>query len=418
MRALCLVAPLLAVSLAESETSQPPKDAADPLAGITDPQSLSQLLQWSLAHQDLDTLHERAEAMRRASGDAAETAPPISGSGGGGLPNPSYSANAAIDAVKPMSAERRAELDALAQTLSPDMVAMMRESLERSLDASLADEEREESLLNLQDLVEDIDNARDFKSIGGFVDVLGLLASEVPTLQAGAAWVVGSAVKNHHELQLHLLAQNALPSLLALLRSHADANVRAKALYALSSLVRNCPEAQAAFGTADGVGALLGVLSAGHAAQPKLVRKALALITDLLRESGQSGDSSLPMRGMAFEAPQNASGLCGAVAECFKQQDDVDAQEKALLALEQLVGAGLLADDRAAGCSMEDLITSLEAYRERCESALLRARASAERGVDGDDGDDDVGAPGACEELLPTAAKLEHDLRSLSDGRA
>jgi hypothetical protein len=264
MRALCLVAPLLAVSLAESETSQPPKDAADPLAGITDPQSLSQLLQWSLAHQDLDTLHERAEAMRRASGDAAETAPPISGSGGGGLPNPSYSANAAIDAVKPMSAERRAELDALAQTLSPDMVAMMRESLERSLDASLADEEREESLLNLQDLVEDIDNARDFKSIGGFVDVLGLLASEVPTLQAGAAWVVGSAVKNHHELQLHLLAQNALPSLLALLRSHADANVRAKALYALSSLVRNCPEAQAAFGTADGVGALLGVLSAGR----------------------------------------------------------------------------------------------------------------------------------------------------------
>ena len=78
--------------------------------------------------------------------------------------------------------------------------------------------------------------------------------------------MLGSAVKNHRELQLHLLEQRtALPSLLALLRSHADAEVQGKALYALSALLRNCPEAQAAFGAADGVGALLGVLGEGGA---------------------------------------------------------------------------------------------------------------------------------------------------------
>ena len=51
-----------------------------------------------------------------------------------------------------------------------------------------------------------------------------------------------------------------------LVRSHADGEVRGKALYAVSALTRNCKEAQSAFGAADGVGALLGVLAEGEGA--------------------------------------------------------------------------------------------------------------------------------------------------------
>jgi hypothetical protein len=270
MRALLLLA-VLAPCL--SSPSPPPKD--DPLADMSDPQTLSQLLQWSLANQDLDALHAKAEAIRRggeAAGASPNTAPNLLTGERTGLPAPSADGEAAEHTARPLTSERRAELDELAKVMMPDMVALMRESLANANDVSLDVDAREEALLLLHNLVEDIDHARDFKTIGGFPDIVALLACELPPLQAAAAWIIGSAVKNHRELQLHLLERRALPSLLVLLRSSAHVPVRAKALYAASALLRNCAEAQAAFAALDGGGALLDVL-ANPAADMRLVRK-------------------------------------------------------------------------------------------------------------------------------------------------
>ena len=111
----------------------------------------------------------------------------------------------------------------------------------------------------LQEQVEDIDNARDFHTIGGFPAVLRALAEDgAPRLQAAAAWVAGTAVQNNRELQLVLVEQGALPTLLRLVGAHAVPEVRAKALYAASGLLRACPEAQAQFIAHDGLQALLG----------------------------------------------------------------------------------------------------------------------------------------------------------------
>ena len=59
---------------------------------------------------------------------------------------------------------------------------------------------------------------------------MALMASEQPVLQTAAVWVLGSAAQNHREIQLHLLEIGALPSLLALVHSHASLELRAKAL--------------------------------------------------------------------------------------------------------------------------------------------------------------------------------------------
>ena len=380
----------------------------------------------------------------------------------------------------------------------PDIVQLMRDALSNATDASLDISTREEALLELQDLVEDLDQARDFKTIGGFPEVIALLASEIAPIQAAAAWVLGSAVKNHRELQLHLLAERALPSLLVLLRSHADEEVRA-ALYAASALLRNCPEAQAAFGRIDGVGTLLAVLAEGGS--QRLVRKALVLVTDLLREQRAAAKASLPSKVEAADAAsdgpswlseasdevagvaaraaadtpprdeppagggvdpykakvqfmvtnrmrtqlgdawiqcggdpsarrgersndttrgglggggssddeqaavvgqvidgslwRNASELCGAIVDCMRMAEDVDAQEKAMLALEQLVGAGL-----TQGCSLSGVRDALRGYVSRCEAALAAAEeATSEEAAE------EV-AVGACEELLPTAREI------------
>jgi len=379
-----------------------------------------------LANQDLNALHEKAEALRRANGGGApseangEDDPPIALDG---LPTPEAAEAAHKAHVQAMTAERKAELNELASSMFPDMVQTMRDALRNGTDASLDVAEREAALLDLADLVEDIDHARDLKSIGGFPEVIALLASETPPLQAAAAWIIGSSVKNHRELQLHLLEERALPSLLALVRSHADGEVRGKALYAVSALTRNCKEAQSAFGAADGVGALLGVLAEGEGAphgSRRLVRKALSLVSDLLREQrqqaselkvtvvtdaagGEGGGDVRPTGVGALELWRNASELCGAVVDCFKMREDLDAQEKALQALEQLMDSGLL----AAGCDLPELQKQVREYRERCDRAIAKAESSGQEDEEEQDG------VGNCAELAATAKSLDKTLATL-----
>lgn len=59
------------------------------------------------------------------------------------------------------------------------------------------------ALLELEGLLCDIDNARDFHTIGGWPVLAALLApSNAMALQTAAAWAVGSAVKNSYDYQL------------------------------------------------------------------------------------------------------------------------------------------------------------------------------------------------------------------------
>ncbi len=472
MRLLVLTAAILIVaSASEPKRSAPPEDA---LSGISDPQTLSQLLQWSLANQDLDALHQKAEAIRRGDGDVPPPTPPgvLSADGnvgelpaeevhhlgvadtGAALPLPlGGTGDATIrPTVQRMTPERRAELEVLSKQLMPDVVGLMREALASALDESLPVEEREAALLDLEDHASDIDNAHDLMTIGGFPSIVQLLASDVPPLQAAAAWVLGSAVQNQRELQLHVLGiPAALPSLLALARSHASAEVRAKALYALSTLLSNCAEAQAAFGAAGGAEALVSVLTgARRANEPRIVRKALALVTDLLREmrarrgggaavegapnapdggggvlvdaagavtpagdaSADTAEGAAPLLG----AWRNATELCAAVLHCL-ELGDLDAQEKAVQALEQLVASALLppaGDPEALAaaataeeeCPLAEVRAALHRYRDRCDAAGAAA-------VGDPDAEEGAGLMGACEDLQPTVRALDEQLERM-----
>merc|ERR1719502_268008 len=171
-RLLALVLALLSTLASASPPPAPPTASDDPLADIKDPHTLSQLLQWSLANQDLDALHRKAEAIRR--GDVPPPADAEADGGvditgdGMGLPAPTQDgAAAAVEAaVKPLTNERKAELNELYKELMPDQVRLMREALATAQDVSLEAETRENGLLDLAELVEDIDNARDCKTIG------------------------------------------------------------------------------------------------------------------------------------------------------------------------------------------------------------------------------------------------------------
>eukprot|EP00900_Chrysochromulina_parva_P024966 jgi/Chrpa1/7102/Chrysochromulina_OHIO_Genome00010980-RA len=484
---LLAAATLIIASATEAIRSAPAEDA---LASIDDPQTLSQLLQWSLANQDLNALHQKAEAIRHGDGAVPPATPPgvLSADGNAGelsadgtysiagaalLPLGGGTAGASIrPTVQRMTPERLAELKVLQKQLMPDMVGLMREALAIAIDESLPVDEREAALLKLEDHASDIDQAHDLMIIGGLAPVVQLLGSDVPPLQAAAAWVIGSAVQNHRELQLHVLAiPAAMPSLLALARLHASAEVRAKALYALSTLVSNCAEAQAAFFAAGGANALLSILTGARLGrESKIVRKALALVTDLLREmgsaqgggalgKGEGAGESTALGGGAvlvgaaggvtqtataeadaaanansaaaaaaaeagavaplLDAWRNATELCAAVLHCL-ESDDLDAQEKALQALEQLVAVALLpvvtspeasaavvADE--ADCTLSAVRAALHRYRDRCDAGAGGAPDAAPDSTEAE-GDEDDGSgdgPSACDAAMSLDQQLE-----------
>lgn len=137
---------------------------------------------------------------------------------------------------------------------------------------------------NLEQLIETIDNANNLEPLGLWPPLLQLLDHEDAGMRRMAATCVGTAVQNNVRAQQHLVSlQTALPALVARALSDPDAAVRRKAVYALSSAVRNSqpaldqmlahlPEqyraAQMHAADMDAINAMMDRLRAHHPGEP------------------------------------------------------------------------------------------------------------------------------------------------------
>ncbi|KAF2432152.1 Hsp70 nucleotide exchange factor FES1 [Tothia fuscella] len=92
---------------------------------------------------------------------------------------------------------------------------------------------------NFEQLVENIDNANNLEVLKLWMPLVGLLGSEEADLRMMAAWCVGTAVQNNVKAQERLHALGAIPTLVKMAVEDSDATARKKAIYALSSAVRN-----------------------------------------------------------------------------------------------------------------------------------------------------------------------------------
>ncbi|BDD61807.1 hsp70 nucleotide exchange factor fes1 [Monascus purpureus] len=92
---------------------------------------------------------------------------------------------------------------------------------------------------NFEQLVESVDNANNMEPLGLWSPLVKLLEHEEAEMRRMAAWCVGTAVQNNEKAQDRLLVLNALPTLVSMSVSDPEPAVRKKAVYALSSAVRN-----------------------------------------------------------------------------------------------------------------------------------------------------------------------------------
>lgn len=110
-----------------------------------------------------------------------------------------------------------------------------------SPDPEISHESRVTAFDNFEQLIESLDNANNMSNLALWTPLVELLSHEHPDFRRYAAWCLGTAVQNNAPSQERLLAAGGVPKLVAMAAGddEKDDKVKRKAMYALSSAVRN-----------------------------------------------------------------------------------------------------------------------------------------------------------------------------------
>ncbi|KAK4138745.1 Fes1-domain-containing protein [Trichocladium antarcticum] len=123
----------------------------------------------------------------------------------------------------------------------PSDADLMRAAIEVIQDPATTLDNKLIAFDNFEQLIESLDNANNLAPLALWAPLIALLAhpSEAE-LRRYAAWCVGTAVQNNVKSQTQLLAHGGVVPLVGLaVDAGEDKSVRRKAVYALSSAVRN-----------------------------------------------------------------------------------------------------------------------------------------------------------------------------------
>jgi len=191
---------------------------------------------------------------------------------------------------------------------------------------------KEDMLEYLHDLVENLDNAKAFMLVGGFEPIIDIVRNQTltPHERKLALEVLGACAQNNPPCQAELQKMGVLALLLDIVKGDPDANVRLKALGALSSLCRGHTDLEKQLVEAGGVALLLLKLQTDD--NIKVKRKSLFFL-----------------RALFFSRPETKvevakNGICQTLSG-FVGADDIDLRESCLNAMIELSdsSAGLTA---------------------------------------------------------------------------
>jgi len=172
---------------------------------------------------------------------------------------------------------------------------LMKEALAKAQDASLDEDARLTALDDLEMLVENIDNANDLEKLGMWEPLQDLLSSS-EEMKVQALWVIGTALQNNPAAQKAYLALDPLPTILSYLDPLAQTSkqLRSKAIYTLSGLLKHNVAAIAQFEAVGGWDALRDAFSDSDIA---VRRKAAFLLNSLLQSATASHAPGTRIRG-------------------------------------------------------------------------------------------------------------------------
>lgn len=144
----------------------------------------------------------------------------------------------------PQESARSLNAEALASLFSngPSDAEMMKDSMAAilSTDPEMDLEARLIAFDNFEQLIENLDNANLMEPLNLWPSLISCLKNEEPEIRKYAAWCMGTAVQNNEKSQKMLVQEGGIKPLIDVaVGEQEEESVRRKAIYALSSAMRN-----------------------------------------------------------------------------------------------------------------------------------------------------------------------------------
>ncbi|KAJ4961185.1 hypothetical protein NE237_021095 [Protea cynaroides] len=258
--------------------------------------SLDGMLQWAIGYSDPAKLKEAAQEVQRLSPDELK--------------------------------ERQLEIKELMEKMKmPSDAELMQIAVADLNNSLLSLEDRQHALQELFILVETIDNANDLNKVGGLPVVIRELDNSNAEIRSTSAWIIGKASQNNPVVQKQIIELGALKKLMVMVKSRS-AEEAAKALYALSALIRGNLDGQELF-YAEGGELMLQDIMRNSSIDIRLCRKSVSLLADLVEfQLANANKEELPLFSNPFFL-KTVVNLMGST--------DLDLQEKALMAIKSLL---------------------------------------------------------------------------------
>ncbi|KAF8245093.1 Fes1-domain-containing protein [Wilcoxina mikolae CBS 423.85] len=116
---------------------------------------------------------------------------------------------------------------------------LMKEAMEAIQDPEVSLKDKEIAFDNFELMIEQLDNANNIENLELWPPLISQLSAPEKELRLLAAWCCGTAVQNNIKSQQDFYKHGGVPKLVDLLLKDPAEDVRRKAIYALSSAVRN-----------------------------------------------------------------------------------------------------------------------------------------------------------------------------------
>lgn len=184
-------------------------------------QGLSNLLQWSIENSANGQANQPTGVALSQNGTDGAAAQPATGQ-------------------QTNHASRGLNQDALRALMGgPSDADLMKEAMTVIVHPDADHDAKVTAFDNLEQLIENLDNANNLAPLGLWPPLLEQLKSGNAELRKMAAWCVGTAVQNNPKCQQYLLEAGGIKTVAAMSLNDPDPTTRRKAVYALSSSIRN-----------------------------------------------------------------------------------------------------------------------------------------------------------------------------------
>ncbi|XP_075457743.1 nucleotide exchange factor SIL1 isoform X2 [Ascaphus truei] len=203
--------------------------------------------------------------------------------------------------------------------------------------------EKVDALNDLEYYVHQVDNAQDLLTSGGLQLLISNLNSTEPLLIEHSAFVIGSALASNPRVQIKAFEGGALQKLLVILATEQPISVKKKALFALSSMLRQFPYAQQQFLKLGGLQLLKNVFREKHA--ESLYIRVITLIYDMIVEkiliykgnnSDQNKEKIQQYNQINLLSAIKERGWCTIISNLLELPEN-DAREKVLKTVSLLI---------------------------------------------------------------------------------